>query len=107
MSKEGFTWSERLIRKYGGVDEKLTSFIWNTWSIEERLEFFKEFPVKDPETIGKQMILTRQQLLTKQWHEMSKLEQQSITEMYSVWNGFGTKLTRPHPSDKKIVQKCC
>ena len=86
MAKEGFTWFERLLRKYGGVDERLASFYWNYWSIEERLQFLQEFPVKDPETVGKEMILNRQRLMLKQWDELSEIDQHSLTEMYRVWH---------------------
>lgn len=91
--KEGFTWFERLLRKYATPDKPHTAFSWNRWTVEERIKFFDEFPIASPTTYGRSMVDGRERMLTKQWDELNKEEQQSVHQMYCVWDEKHIKST--------------
>jgi hypothetical protein len=82
MKKEGFTFFERLLRKYGKPHEVNSAITWNNWTPEKRKQFFKEV-LSNLSTIND--IQDIEEICYKYWNEMHLEEQKMVYEMYCIW----------------------
>ena len=81
--KGGFTWFERLLRKYGdGPMEANTALTWNSWTLEKRIKLFEEIP---PNTLPFFTYPKKEDVCKKYWNELNNDERIVIHEMYRGW----------------------